>query len=76
MKKLKYISILAGVVIILPYLGFPYYIKNMLFVLSGLAILYFSFKLYKDLKTVEEETVEVEFDNFSENGDFTEEKSE
>lgn len=75
MKKLKYISILAVVVIILPYLGFPYYIKNMLFVLSGLAILYFAYSLHKDFKISKEEIIEeVEFDNFSENGDFSEEE--
>ena len=52
---------------ILPYLGFPNSWKNVLFILSGLVLVYFSYTLYKEVKEKEEKK---DFDNFSENNNF------
>jgi hypothetical protein len=35
---------------VLPYLGFPYYIKNILFLLTGLCLMYMSLVMYKEVK--------------------------
>ena len=55
-------------VAVLPYLGFPYAWKNVLFTLSGLTIVYFGYLLYKEFQSVEGEKIENKtFENFSEN---------
>ncbi|HEV7701839.1 MAG TPA: hypothetical protein VGO63_00105 [Candidatus Paceibacterota bacterium] len=51
MRKERVLLILGVWVAVLPYLGFPYSWKNILFTLSGLAIIYFSYSLYKEYKT-------------------------
>ena len=56
-------------VIILPYLGFPFAIKNILFALTGLLIIYLGYRMYLESKKDMRE--EKTFDNFSENKDFT-----
>jgi hypothetical protein len=56
-------------VAILPFLGFPYIIKNILFVLTGLTIIYIAYGLYIQSKLSKNESTG--FDNFSENKDFT-----
>ena len=53
-------------VAVLPYLGFPYSWKNVLFTISGLGLVYFSYILYQESK-VKEVKKEETFDNFSEN---------
>ena len=53
-------------VAILPYLGFPLLIKNILFVLIGLLIMYLAFVLYRSLKDKQQKDVET----FSENNNF------
>ncbi len=68
MKKVKIILGLSIWVTILGYLGFPYSFKNILFTISDLALIYFSYMLYVDLKAGEAK--EKTFDNFSENHDF------
>lgn len=55
-------------VALLPYLGFPYFLKSLLFVLTGLGLVYFSFLLYKESKDKDKE--EKVFENFSENLNF------
>ena len=50
---------------LLPYLGFPYFVKSILFVITGLGIIYFSFILYREHKASNKE--EKVFENFSEN---------
>jgi len=55
-------------VAILPYLGFPYFWKNVLFTISGLGLVYFACILYKEHKR--RESIQKTFDNFSENSDF------
>jgi len=72
MNKVKIIFILGIWVTILPYLGFPYAFKNILFSITGLAIVYFCYFMYKDLKTKEGDTKKKVSDNFSENRDFEE----
>ena len=66
MSKARIILILGVWVAVLPYLGFPYSWKNVLFILSGLGLIYVGFILYKESesKEVKEEKT---FDNFSEN---------
>lgn len=53
-------------VAILPYLGFPLLIKNILFSITGLLVMYLAFVLYKTLKNKEQKDVET----FSENHNF------
>ena len=59
----------------MPYLGFPYSLKNILFTLSGLGIMYFSYVLYTE-SVVKENKEEKTFDNFSENIGFDQNKAE
>lgn len=70
MSKTRILVILGVWVSVLPYLGFPYSLKNLLLTLSGFGIIYVSYLLYGETKTEakEKET----FENFSENKDFVE----
>ena len=52
-------------VMILPYLGFPTFIKNILFLLTGLVIIYLSFMVRKVFK--KDKPLKRIFENFSEN---------
>jgi len=61
-------------VAVLPYLGFSYSWKNILFTLSGLGLVCLSYVLYKEYKMGE--TEKKSLDNFSENGDFSKNKIE
>ena len=70
MNKAKIIFILGVWVAVLPYLGFPYSLKNILFSITGLIFIYISFNFYKSLGLGE--TKEKTFDNFSENNNFNE----
>ena len=73
--KRAYILLFLGLwVAVLPYLGFPYSWKDVLFTISGLVLCYFSYIIYKESKVGEiiEEKI---FENFSENN-FTEENKE
>jgi len=72
MSKVKIIFGLGIWVAILSYLGFPLSLKNVLFSITGVGIMYLGYLLYKDLKAGE--TDEKTFDNFSENGNFNEEE--
>jgi formate hydrogenlyase subunit 3/multisubunit Na+/H+ antiporter MnhD subunit len=66
MRKV-YIFLVLGIwITVLPYLGFPYFWKDILTTLSGFGIIYVSFVLYKELK-MKEIKKEKTFDNFSEN---------
>ncbi len=63
------ILLLWGVwVAVLPYLGFPFFWKNIFFTISGLAMVYISFVIYKEHKA--RDTGNTTFENFSENTDF------
>lgn len=53
-------------VVVLPFLGFPYSWQDVLTSLSGLALVYVSFALYKESRKNEAKEEE-KFDNFSEN---------
>ncbi len=69
-----YILLFLGIwVAILSYLGFPASWKQVLFVISGLAIIYISFLLYKEAKQ-KDGIIEEVFDSFSENVFESEEK--
>ncbi|MCE9549158.1 hypothetical protein K8Q98_02045 [Candidatus Nomurabacteria bacterium] len=70
MRKAKILLFMGIWAAILPFLGFPYSYKNVLFCLTGLGIIYFSYTLYKESKKGE---VVKSFENFSENF-FNEEK--
>lgn len=65
MHRARMFLLLGVWIAILPYLGFPYFWKNILFTLSGLGLAYFSFLFYRESKT--EEGKVKNFDNFSEN---------
>lgn len=63
-----YILLTLGIwVAVLPYLGFPYFWKNILFTLSGFGLIYVSFLIYKEFKQQKKNKKET-YDNFSENG--------
>ncbi|MFZ2072810.1 MAG: hypothetical protein WAV10_04005, partial [Minisyncoccia bacterium] len=64
MRKARLFLILGIWIAILPYLGFPYSWKNILFTLSGLVLIYLSYIIYRESKT--EETSKIS-ENFSEN---------
>lgn len=74
MSKLKIIFILSILVTILSYLGFPSYLKNILYSVFGLGIAVLAYVLYKDIKV--KEVKEKTFDNFSENSNFDETEKE
>jgi len=69
MSKAKIFLTIGAWVAILPYLGFPFVFKNILFTLTGFLIAYLSYLMYQDDKK-KENTKEKAFDNFSENKDF------
>ncbi len=75
MLKARTLLILGVWTAVLPYLGFPYQIKNILFVLTGLGLVYVSFVIYKEIRFTRKEENEKNFENFSENRNFVEEKS-
>ncbi|MEK7105895.1 MAG: hypothetical protein AAB895_00880 [Patescibacteria group bacterium] len=59
MRRERIFLILGIWVAILPYLGFPYSWKNILFTISGLILVYYSYLIYKEnkvVKTPEENT--------------------
>lgn len=68
MRNARTLLILGIWVAILPYLGFPILIKNILFSVSGLVLVYFSYILYAEVKS--KSKVEKIFDSFSENNPF------
>lgn len=63
MTKAKILLILGIWVAILPYLGFPNFIKNLLFLITGLSIIYVSIVIYNQNKHNKKK----DFENFSEN---------
>ncbi len=69
MRKARLLLFLGIWVAVLPYLGFTYAWKNILFTISGLVLIFFSYMLYRGYKSKEQKK---SFDNFSENGDFNE----
>ncbi len=72
------ILLISGVwVAILPYLGFPLFLKNILFSLTGIGFILISFVLYKNAKKGEGEEIPHDFpenDVFEEDETKTEEK--
>ncbi len=73
MLKARTLLILGIWTAVLPYLGFPYKIKNILFVLTGLSLVYISFVIYKEIKKSSREENEKNFESFSENRNFIQE---
>lgn len=69
MKKARIFLIISIWITILPYLGFPYFWKNLFFTITGLVLAYLSYLLYKESKT-EKSKKKIVFDNFSENKNF------
>ena len=75
MKRARLLLILGVWVAILPYLGFPYSWKQVLFTISGLIFMYIAYHVYKEEKIKRGDTAkQTTFDNFSENRDFHENK--
>jgi hypothetical protein len=71
MRKARILLFLGTLVAILPYLGFSYSWKDAFSTLIGLGLIFFSYVLYRDSKTKEnEESEKKTFDNFRENNDF------
>ncbi len=53
MRRERILLILGIWVAVLPYLGFPYSWKNVLFSISGLILIYYSYVFYKEFKIKE-----------------------
>jgi Ca2+/Na+ antiporter len=70
MRKIRTLLVLGFLVSIMPYLGFPYFMKNILISVFGLTIIYLSYLLYSQNKRIENK--KVAYENFSENHDFVE----
>lgn len=70
MQKARTLLMLSIWVAILPYLGFPYIWKNILFTTTGLVLAYFSYILYREFKIKTGDNGQKTFENFSENNDF------
>jgi len=70
MRKERVFLILGLWISVLSYLGFPYYLKNILFTISGLILVYYSYLLRQEYRNKHKE--EKIYDNFSENFDFPE----
>ncbi len=68
MRNARTLLILGIWVAILPYLGFPLLIKNILFSVSGLVLVYLSYILYADHRS--KEKVTKVFETFSESNHF------
>lgn len=68
MLRARMILLIGIWIVILPYLGFPYLWKNILFTITGLGIIFLSFILLKEHKA--RNNTKETFDNFSENSDF------
>ena len=68
MRKARILLALGTWVAILPYLGFTYAWKNILFTITGLGLIYFSYVLYRNYKIKENQ--KRTFDNFRENDYF------
>ena len=69
MSKEKIFLTIGVWVAILPFLGFPFGLKNILFVLTGFLIMYLSYGMYTESrKNIKKNK---NFDNFSENKNFT-----
>ena len=68
MRKARILLFLGIWVAVLPHLGFPSLWKDILFLLSGIALVYLSYILYADYKKTMKK--EVGFDNFAENSEF------
>jgi hypothetical protein len=66
MKKARTLLILAIWIALLPYLGFPVFWKNLLFLITGLALAYISYLEYRKARSKDNLKKKV-FDNFSEN---------
>ncbi len=73
MHKARIVLLLGIWVAILPYLGFPYLWKNILFSLSGLGLVFLSYLLYHEYKIAHQE--EEVFENFKDNTDFSAEEN-
>lgn len=66
MKRARALLAFGIWIAILPYLGFPISWKHLLFTLTGLALMYFSYIFYKEGKLKQGIETKI-FDNFSEN---------
>ncbi|MBP6883917.1 MAG: hypothetical protein KBC06_01645 [Candidatus Pacebacteria bacterium] len=65
MTRARKLLVFGVWVAVLPYLGFPFFWKNILFTVSGLGLAIFSYLLYRESKA--SEGVVKSFDTFSEN---------
>ncbi|MDQ3076350.1 MAG: hypothetical protein M3Q34_04470 [bacterium] len=66
MQTARAVLILGIWVAVLPYLGFPVVIKNILFVITGFILIYFSLIFYKQAVRLRKKEVRT-FDTYSEN---------
>ena len=73
MRRARMFFVLGVWTAVLPYLGFPYFWKNILLTLSGLSVAYVGYAMYREFKSKEEG--KPAFDNFSENHGFVEDKN-
>ncbi len=65
MRRERILLILGIWVAILPYLGFPYSWKNILFTISGLVLVFYSYEIHKENKV--KQLRKQKSDNFNQN---------
>lgn len=68
MRKTKLLLGLGLLVTVMPYLGFPFALRNLLVSLCGLGVMYIGLLMYNQYKRSNKET----YETFSENDDFVE----
>lgn len=65
MQMARILLIIGIWVAILPYLGFPIFIKNLLFVITGLILVYFGLLFYKQAMKIKKKRTQ-KIDTFTE----------
>lgn len=68
MQRARILLGLGVWIAVLPYLGFPYFWKNILLSLAGIGVILLGLVVYREFKKERGDS----YDNFSENKDFTE----
>ena len=67
MRRERILLLLGLWVAVLPYLGFPYFWKNIFLTISGMALVYLSILYYYETEKNGDRKTKT-FENFSENG--------
>lgn len=70
MRRIRTLLFFGIWIAILPYLGFPYFWRNVLFTVSGMVLIGFAYVLYAEHNKRNRKNGGRTFENFSENRNF------